>query len=48
MRGSMAEYTPEEDVRPGGTRPKAVITVVSMQVQQRTRGSVLSKGACKK
>ncbi len=44
----MAECTPEEDVRAGGTRPKAVITVVSMQVQKRTRVFVLSKGACKK
>ena len=44
----LAQYIPEEDVRAGGTRPKVVITDVSMQVQKRTRVFVLSKGACKK
>ena len=44
----MAEYITEGDMRAGGTRPKAVITDISMQVQKRTRVFVLANGACKK
>ena len=43
----MAVLNPE-DVRDGRTRPKAVITAVSMQVQKRTRSFVLSQEAYKK